>query len=348
MGMPKIVGAVCGLGLLMAAGCAVAPEILPFDVKPVAASVETDPMTGRGDRADDPAIWVDPADPSRSLILGTDKDNGLYVYGLDGKTRQYLDVGRVNNVDVRGTLAVASNDEVNGLSWFRIDAQTREVLHLGDTKVDRTEPYGICLGMIDGRAVAGVTYKDGTVELWTALVDGDEQLSAALTRTVKLSSQLEGCVFDDSERRLFIGEENVGLWSLELADDLSEPVSVDTIAAGNGLVADVEGVSLWLDEDGAGYLIASAQAADRFVIYNRIPPHAPLGIITITGSADGSIDAVSHTDGLDVTSSPLPGYRSGLMVVQDDGTPASGVNQNFKLVDWAEIEAALGWRASAN
>ena len=36
---------------------------------------------------DDPAIWVNPDDPSKSLIIGTDKDEdgGLYVFNLDGK-----------------------------------------------------------------------------------------------------------------------------------------------------------------------------------------------------------------------------------------------------------------------
>ena len=110
----------------------------------------------------------------------------------------------------------------------------------------------------------------------------------------------------------------------------------------HGLVMDVEGMSLWLGENGGGYLVVSAQAADRFVVYDRAAPHAVRGVIRIVGSADGAIDGVSHTDGLDVTSAPLPGYPRGILVVQDDGNPASGVDQNFKIVDWADVEAALG------
>lgn len=53
------------------------------------------------DAADDPAIWVNPVDASKSLILGTDKQAGLYVYDLAGKPSQFLPVGRINNVDVR-------------------------------------------------------------------------------------------------------------------------------------------------------------------------------------------------------------------------------------------------------
>ena len=56
----------------------------------------------------------------------------------------------------------------------------------------------------------------------------------------------------------------------------------------------------------------------------------------------GAVDAVTHTDGLDVSAAALPNYPRGVVVVQDDGNPKSEQNQNFKLVDWAEVEAALG------
>src|SRR5262245_40834775 len=54
---------------------------------------------------DDPAIWINRADPSRSLVLGTVKvaapDGALAVFGLDGRLRQLLKgPDRPNNVDV--------------------------------------------------------------------------------------------------------------------------------------------------------------------------------------------------------------------------------------------------------
>ena len=54
-----------------------------------------------GDAADDPAVWVNPDDPSKSVIVGTDKEGGLMVYDLAGRQLQYLPVGDMNNVDVR-------------------------------------------------------------------------------------------------------------------------------------------------------------------------------------------------------------------------------------------------------
>ncbi|RYF47172.1 MAG: phytase, partial [Cytophagaceae bacterium] len=41
---------------------------------------------------DDPAIWINPADHTKSLIIGTDKDQdgGLYVFNLQGKIVQEI------------------------------------------------------------------------------------------------------------------------------------------------------------------------------------------------------------------------------------------------------------------
>lgn len=53
--------------------------------------------------SDDPAIWVHPTDPSKSLIIGTDKntDGSLYVFDLEGKIVQRVPgLKRPNNVDI--------------------------------------------------------------------------------------------------------------------------------------------------------------------------------------------------------------------------------------------------------
>ncbi|HLW21383.1 MAG TPA: phytase, partial [Cyclobacteriaceae bacterium] len=54
---------------------------------------------------DDPAIWIHPNDPSKSLIIGTDKDQegALYVYDLKGKViedKVVRGLKRPNNVDI--------------------------------------------------------------------------------------------------------------------------------------------------------------------------------------------------------------------------------------------------------
>ena len=39
-------------------------------------------------------IWVNPRNPSKSVVIATDKNLGLYVYDLDGRVLQTLLDGR--------------------------------------------------------------------------------------------------------------------------------------------------------------------------------------------------------------------------------------------------------------
>tara|TARA_R110000868_G_scaffold59536_1_gene182587 strand:+ start:1485 stop:2543 length:1059 start_codon:yes stop_codon:yes gene_type:complete len=328
---------------LVLTACTTIPDV---PVSAVMVQAETAPAGVTGDSADDPAIWAHPTDREQSLILGTNKQEGLVVFALNGSERQRLPIGPINNVDVRQgigstyDIAVASND-TQGISVFSIHRTTGEVMHVNDVPTGKTEPYGICLGTHDGAGLAGVTYKDGTVELWQ--LDGDAgEVTGTLARSVKLATQLEGCVFDEVNQALVIGEEGHGVWSLAYKDAASVPIEIDTIAANNGLVADVEGVSIWRGQEGKGWIVASAQAADRYVVYERLAPHAVMGVFTLVANTQAGIDEVTHTDGLDVFSGALPGYPRGMLVVQDDGNPAKEQNQNFKMIDWSSVETALG------
>ncbi|HPE46884.1 MAG TPA: phytase [Hyphomonas sp.] len=324
------------------AACATGPVEYAGPVATVLAMNETAPMNGEGDLADDPAIWVNASDPASSLILGTNKDEGVYVYALDGGELQELPVGRVNNVDLRGNIAVGSNDELNAISWFEIDPRTLTVKELGNSETGKDEPYGICSGLSGETYRVAVTYKDGTIQLWSGNWETIETVNPVLERTMNVPTKIEGCVFDDESDRLFVDEEDYGIWAFDLSDPDAKPVTVDRIAGGHGLVADVEGIGLWQGKDGAGYLVASAQAADRFVVYDRQPPFTPRGVFRIADNTAIGIDGVSHTDGLDITSAPLPGLPRGAMVVQDDANPIKEYEQNFKIVSWADIEATLG------
>ncbi|MFN4225659.1 MAG: phytase [Hyphomonas sp.] len=333
------------LASVSVAGCASKPPVLANQVM-VMAALETDPAGARGDAADDPALWRHPADAAQSLILGTNKKEGLVVYDLDGKEQQRLPIGLLNNVDLRQSadrpydVALASNDEVNAISVFLIDRASGTVTHRGDVPTNRMEPYGICSASEDGQDLAGVTYKDGTVEVWTISASPSE-LSGTLVRTMKLDTQTEGCVFDEAQSLIFVGEENRGLWKFAYREEAPTAVLVDEIGGPAGLVADVEGVSIWRGKDSEGWIVVSAQSANRFVIYDRKVPHTPRGSFSISANPALGIDEVTHTDGLDVFSGPLPGWPRGIIIAQDDANPRKGMNQNFKVASWADVEAAL-------
>lgn len=329
-----------------AAGCAASSNAPPGQNAPAAtvfATAETTPAPSDGDAADDAAVWINPVDPLRSLILGTDKQSGLHVYALNGATIASLPIGRLNNVDLRPggaafDYAVATHRGPNTVAVFRIAKADGAVEYAGAFPTGAVEPYGICAA---GDQVF-VTYKDGLIQSFRVNDPAPgTPVAAKLVSTAKRSSQLEGCVADATHDRLFVGEERRGVWALRISDLDAPPVLVDTVARGGGLVADVEGLSLWRGAAGEGWLVVSAQGANQFAVYDRKPPFAPRGVFQIGGS--DAIDGVQETDGVEVVSTPIPPiFPRGVLVVQDGLNTDPPERQNFKIVNWGVVEVALG------
>lgn len=325
-------------------------------VKPIGA---TDPVATGGDAADDPAIWVHPEDPSKSLVLGTDKKAGLAVYGLDGKLRQFFEDGRVNNVDLRDgfsiqgrevVLVAASNRTTKGISFYSIDPDTGEVSRLSaETPVDTgfDDPYGLCnyRSRNDGHHYVFVNDKEGNVGQWR--IEAKEgRIVGQQVREWSVGSITEGCVADDDHGHLYIGEENVALWryGAEPGDGESRhAVDYTRKHGGKHLTADIEGVAMATGASGGGYLVVSSQGDDSFAVYRREGDHDFVGRFRIGMNAERGLDGASETDGVDVTSANLgPGFSGGLLVVQDGRNLMPESNQNFKFVSWEAVLDALG------
>lgn len=338
---------------LLLANCAVTPKYASdeeLSVVSVFAFAETPAVETSEDAADDPAIWVNPNDASKSLILGTNKQSGIYVYDLTGRQKQFLPVGRVNNVDVRSIqttsgirhIAAASNRTSNTLTFMEINPETGHVITLKDFSINEPDVYGYCLGIAkDGSLLSFVNTK--TAKVLVHKIDL-ETLTATEVDKWSFAGQMEGCSNDDEAGILFLGEEEHGLWRVTHDNGVEIKREImDTIANDQGLVMDVEGVDIWHGENGTGYVVVSAQAADRYVVYQREAPYEKVGIINIKPNTNDSVDGVSHTDGLAVSSASLGDtLSSGLLVVQDDNNTDPQGNQNFKLVNWKDVEKALG------
>jgi 3-phytase len=318
----------------------------------VPARAQTEPVSRFGDAADDPAIWRDPADPAHSLVLGTNKKEGLVVYDLQGRLRQSLPVGRLNNVDLRQQVragsqrmdvAVSTHRDEHALALFAIDAKGT-VRDLGRVVTPLAEIYGVCAAKgADGDLQAIVNDKDGTVlqlRLAPRNADGSGPWEATELRRFKLATQPEGCVVDEQQGHLFVGEEDRGVWMLPLRP--GTPAQAQLILKVGGLVqADVEGLALF-DGPHGRYLVISSQGNDSYVVMDAQAPFTVRGAFRIGLNAAAGIDGTSDTDGLEVTSLPMgPDYPGGLLVVQDGHKLLPPGPQNFKLVDWRDVAAAL-------
>jgi 3-phytase len=334
--------------------CALLPLALCLQARaqtvPVNATLETDPALTAGDAVDDPAVWLHPTDPSKNLIIGTDKQSGLFVYGLDGKTVQRLADGNMGNVDVRYgfplggmkvALVVANNRTTNGQSVYAVDPATRQLTAVGDGPLATgIVVYGSCLyrSAATGKYYSFVNDKNGVVQQWELAESGVGKVKATMVRSFDVGTQVEGCVADDELGQFYVGEELIGVWKYGAEPSAGMArVQVDSTSAGGHLTADVEGLAIYYAKDRTGYLIASSQGNNSFAIYRRDGANAYVGTFTI---ADGAIDGVSDCDGVEVLSFPFgPAFPQGIVLAQDGVN--TGGNQNFKAVPWQVIANAF-------
>ncbi|KPH57402.1 phytase [Novosphingobium sp. ST904] len=352
-----VLSGVLSAGLL--SGCATtggpAPVMLP--AVDVPAQAETQPVgTVNVDAADDPAIWRNSADPAASLILGTDKKAGLYVYGLDGKVRDFAAAGALNNADLREVrfadgskrILVGASDRTDRaeprIALFTLDGGTGKLAALGAEAFlpaghAPAEAYGFCMGNAlarDELARAYVVLKDGSVAE-SRLVEREGRIAADYVRLVKFATQSEGCVVDDAGKVLFVAEEDVGIWKVPLAGEALVAQPFARVGAQDGLVADVEGLAVAREDGGRAWLVASSQGDNAYALFD-LSTGKPAGRFRING---GTIDGTSDTDGIEVMLGDFgPAFPEGLMVAQDGNNAPEA--QNFKLLSWKSIRTALG------
>ncbi|PHV18123.1 3-phytase [Janthinobacterium sp. BJB303] len=317
----------------------------------IAPQAQTEPMARQGDAADDPAIWLS-SNRADSRILGTNKKQGLLVYDLHGKQTQLLEVGRLNNVDVRQNiqlsgrkvdLAVATQRDDNSMMLFTINA-SGEVAEAGRFATGLKSIYGMCLYQPAGGGVqAFINDKDGTFQQYSIGLE-DNKFSATLLRSFKVATQPEGCVADDANARLFLGEETRGVWTTS-ADAAKPDALAMVLPVGPHLAADVEGMAIYRQpgaKPGTGYLVVSSQGDSSYVVLDAQAPYKVRGRFKVGFNLPAGIDGTSETDGLDVTSANLGGaYAQGMLVIQDGYKRLPDGPQNFKYVAWGDVAKAL-------
>ncbi|MCW2700721.1 MAG: phytase [Blastococcus sp.] len=298
----------------MAAATAATVAVQPVD--------ETTPVAHTGDAADDPAIWVHPAQPSASLIIGNDKKGALETYDLSGHRLQRTSTGPTvwGNVDVRGNLVVAWNGVIPTVGG-----------------------EGLCLYQSATTLHVFAITKRGVQRQYAVLdTDGDGLYEGRLVRQFEIGSESEGCAADDANGALFVSEEDVALWRYGAEPGAgSDRTAVDRVTAEGGqITTDAEGVAVVGD-----YVIVSAQnvaspGSSFFVVYDR----STNAYVKSFRVADGTnVDDCDRTDGSAAYAGTLgPLFPAGLFLCQDgpNNAPGSAGNQNVKLVPYERVVAA--------
>jgi 3-phytase len=321
------------------------PNTGPGVVQPV---VVTSPV--RYD-SDDPAIWINPADPSKSLVVGTDKDNkgSLFIFDLQGKEvpgKTVHGLKRPNNVDIGYGLklgnqptdfALVTERGTSKLRAFRLpdmaplDHGNLDVF-VGD---EHHQPMGVAIYTrpTDGATFAIVSRKDGPREGYLAEYrlddDGTGQIRMTEVRrfgTYSGNNEIESVAVDNELGFVYYSDEGVGVRKY-YADPIRGNAEL-ALFAQTGFTKDHEGISIYKTGPRTGYILVSDQTASTFHLFPRAgtatDPNAYPELKVVKVSAH-------YSDGSDVTSVALgPQFPHGMFVVMSD-------NRTFHYYRWEDI-----------
>lgn len=303
--------------------------------------------------SDDPAIWVDPVDPARSLILGTDKgdrDGGVYAFRLDGtidRARSVAPLARMNNVDVRqgvrtsegGTIDVAVATERGRMALRVFALPAMRPIDGGGIPVFGSDssraPMGVALyrRARDGALFAIVGGKGGPatdyLEQYRLTLAGGRATARLVRRFGAFSGtkEIEAIVADDATGMVFYSDETVGVRRYHADPDSGSRELA--LFATRGVVGDHEGLAIRATSDTTGYLLLSDQQGRRLHVYRREAPHALVAVIPVDAR---------ETDGIEVSSAALgPRFPAGVLVMMSD-------TRRFHVYDWRDVERLMASR----
>jgi 3-phytase len=301
---------------------------------------------------DDPAIWINPADSSKSLIVGTDKDsNGaLFVFNLDGKiVKKVAGLKRPNNVDIAYGLvlngkpvdiAVVTERETSKLRIYSLPNMIpvdNGGLPIFDREFAR-DPMGIALYTAPDHkiyAVAGRKSGPSGSYLWQYELsdNGKGVVKGNLVRKFGDYSgkkEIESIAADNELGFIYYSDEQHGVHKY-YADPKKGNKELALFATA-GFASDLEGISIYKTGAGTGYLLVSNQQKDTFMVYPR------------EGSAKNSNEhlliaeipvSTLESDGSEVTNVNLgPKFPKGLFVAMSNG-------KVFHYYDWNLLQERI-------
>ncbi len=338
------------LAIISAQGCAAQASDVPVSKSAVKPTYVTDAVAYD---TDDPAVWINPANPAQSLIIGTDKDkNGaLYVFDLKGKIQQdkvVKGLQRPNNVDVEYGVILNGKPVDIAATTERLTHKLRIFslpdmkpvdnggidMFVGDNEASHRDLMGISMYRDkQGKIYAFVGRKKGpeTGYLGQYLLedDGTGHVKATLVRTFGSFSgkkEIEAIAVDDALGYVYYSDEGVGV--RQYYADAEKGSQQLALFATEGFKEDHEGISIYQLTDSTGYILVSDQGANRFQIFSREGTstgpfnHRLLKVVDVSAT---------QSDGSETVSIPLgKDFPKGLFIAMSN-------NKTFHLYKWEDI-----------
>lgn len=297
---------------------------------------------------DDPAIWVNPEDPSRSIVFGTDKEtNGaIYAFDLNGKIieeKTIRGIERPNNVDIEYGFELNDSTLTDILVFTEREKQQIRMFSVPDMKpldkggfsVFEDEqipgyrlPMGIGLYKSPKNSIiyAIVGRKTGPTQGYLYQYELKADTTSIHTNLVRkfgsFSSQkeIEAIAIDDVNGFVYYSDEGVCIRKYYAEPDMGD-IEISCFG-GEYFLDDIEGIAIATYPSGEGFLIVSNQQRGEFNIFSR---------------GDNSfVKAINlgtrETDGCEVVTVPLNTiFPNGLFVAMND-------ERNFYFYDLRKLE----------
>ena len=361
----RLAGAALGLTLVIAAAPFFSSANAAQPTSDLAAApVETETISGS--KATDPALWIHPTDPTKSIIIGAN-DTQLSTYDVNGAV---LAAGTATaaasftGVDTRDALVTAVG---NGVAHFYgINPDNGELTDkTGALAGSPATPNGInvpkhggsvskvCMykSPVSNKLYAFVMQTNGITQQ-VELVDNAGKIDVGLVRgqggewdIAPTTPAVAGCVVDDEAKTLYVSERDGGIW--KFGAEPTDPMTgtqIDKLAPEGNLQKATKGLALVRTGAGAGYLVAStfdSASVDNttdatFNVYDRAAGNAFIRTFKVTA---GAVDNCHESDGIDAAAAAnmATGFAQGMFVCSDTtNRPVSGSQgneaPNYKLV----------------
>ena len=325
------------LGLALAVLSSCGDKLAPVAENALKPTVTTEVVPND---TDDPAIWVNPADSTQVIVIGTDKHEktgGLYAYDMDGKIiNKVVPLDRPNNVDIayglnlagkKVDVAVVTERGTNKIRVFSLPEL--KPLDNGGIPVFEGEteksPMGIALytqaDSAGNKIYAVVGRKTGPTGRYLFQYELQDKDGVVVGNKVREfgsflgGKEIEAIAVDNELGYVYYSDEGHGIHKY-----YADPAKGNEELAVFGLKdfkEDHEGIAIYKTSDSTGYIVASNQQNNSFNIYPREGDKGNPN--QYTRIAEVPVSAI-ECDGADAISMPIGSkFPKGMLVAMSNG-----------------------------
>lgn len=284
---------------------------------------------------DDPAIWINPEDSSKSIVFGTDKEtNGaIYAFDLEGKIiedKTIRNIQRPNNIDLEYGFQLSDSIHVDIIAFTEREKQQIRIFSVPDmkpldqggfpvfkdeTNVENRLPMGVALykSPIDSAFYVIVGRKTGPEKGYLyqyKLTTENNLVKTTLVRKFGNFSgkkEIEAIAIDGELGYVYYSDE--GHCIRKYYAEPSKGNEEISCFGSEHFLEDIEGIAIAKMKDQKGYLIVSDQQKGQFNLFDR-ETNEFIKAVNLT---------TTETDGCDVVTVPLNNtFSSGLFVAMND------------------------------